>query len=152
MPAHRVLLDVRENEEVALVHIAGSVHIPMGEVPSRLHELDPDADIVVYCHHGMRSANVCGFLQQRDFRSVANLAGGIDAWAAGVDPSLPRYWPALRAVMRACAARRSSSSSEATAAKAPARARAARSAASVRAPLRRAISARRKRASHSPRL
>ncbi len=86
-----VLLDVRENEEVALARIAGSVHIPMGEVPARLHELDPDADIVVYCHHGMRSANVCGFLQQRDFHSVANLAGGIDAWAAGVDPSLPRY-------------------------------------------------------------
>jgi rhodanese-related sulfurtransferase len=86
-----VILDVREPQEVALVRIAGSVHIPMNDVPGRLHELDPDADIVVYCHHGMRSANVCGFLQQRDFHSVANLAGGIDAWALTVDPSLPRY-------------------------------------------------------------
>src|SRR5512147_1747681 len=86
-----VLLDVREPQEVALVRIEGAVHIPMGEVPGRLHELDPDADIVVYCHHGMRSANVCSFLQQRDFHSVANLTGGIDAWAATVDPTLARY-------------------------------------------------------------
>lgn len=86
-----VLLDVREPQEVALVRIAGSLHIPMGEIPGRLHELDPDTDIVVYCHHGMRSASVCGFLQQREFRSVANLAGGIDAWAAMVDPGLVRY-------------------------------------------------------------
>ena len=88
---HLVLLDVREPEEVALVHISGSIHIPMREIPSRLHELDPDQDIVVYCHHGMRSANVCGFLQQHQFDNVANLTGGIDAWAATVDPSLPRY-------------------------------------------------------------
>src|SRR5258706_3877128 len=86
-----VLLDVREHQEIAIVRIPGAVHIPMGEVPGRLHELDPEADIVVYCHHGMRSANVCGFLQQRDFHNVANLTGGIDAWATEVDPSLARY-------------------------------------------------------------
>ncbi len=86
-----VLLDVREPEEVALVRLPGSLHIPMGEIPGRLHELDPDADIVVYCHHGIRSANVVAFLAQRDFAHVANLAGGIDAWARSVDLSLPRY-------------------------------------------------------------
>jgi rhodanese-related sulfurtransferase len=86
-----VLLDVREPEEVALVRIAGAVHIPMGDIPGRLHELDPDAAIVVYCHHGIRSANVAAFLMQRDFTSVANLSGGIDAWSLTVDPSLPRY-------------------------------------------------------------
>lgn len=86
-----VLLDVREVEEVALVRIVGSVHIPMGEIPGRLHELDPDADIVVYCHHGIRSADVAAFLQQREFSSVANLSGGIDAWSQSVDRSLPRY-------------------------------------------------------------
>jgi rhodanese-related sulfurtransferase len=86
-----VLLDVREPQEVALVHIAGALHIPMGDIPGRVHELDPEADIVVYCHHGMRSASVCGFLQQRDFHNVANLTGGIDAWAETVDPTLPRY-------------------------------------------------------------
>jgi rhodanese-related sulfurtransferase len=86
-----VLLDVREPEEVALGRIAGAVHIPMGDIPGRVHELDPDADIVVYCHHGMRSASVAAFLTQRDFTSVANLSGGIDAWSLTVDPSLPRY-------------------------------------------------------------
>jgi len=86
-----VLLDVREPEEVALVRLPGSIHIPMGDVPGRLHELDADADIVVYCHHGIRSAQVAAFLAQHEFGSVANLTGGIDAWAASVDPSLPRY-------------------------------------------------------------
>jgi adenylyltransferase/sulfurtransferase len=86
-----VLLDVREPEELAIARIAGALHIPMGDIPGRLHELDPEADIVVYCHHGVRSANVCAFLQQRRFESVANLTGGIDAWAETVDPSLPRY-------------------------------------------------------------
>lgn len=86
-----VLLDVREPEELAIVRIEGAVHIPMGEIPARVHELDPDADLVVYCHHGMRSANVCAFLRQRDFHSVANLSGGIDAWALTVDPTLRRY-------------------------------------------------------------
>jgi rhodanese-related sulfurtransferase len=86
-----VLLDVREPEEVAFVRLDGAVHIPMGEIPGRLHELDPDADIVIYCHHGIRSANVAAFLMQRDFASVANLSGGIDAWSLTVDPLLPRY-------------------------------------------------------------
>src|SRR5438093_1157932 len=86
-----VLLDVREPEEVALVRLENSVHIPMGEIPGRLHELDPDTDIVVYCHHGIRSANVVVFLAQRDFASVANLTGGIDEWALSADPRLPRY-------------------------------------------------------------
>ncbi len=86
-----VLLDVREPEEVALVRLPGALHIPIGEIAGRLHELDPDADIVVYCHHGIRSANVVAFLRQREFENVANLSGGIDAWAQSVDPSLPRY-------------------------------------------------------------
>ena len=86
-----VLLDVREADEVVLVRLEGSVHIPMGEIPGRLHELDPDADIVVYCHHGIRSANVAAFLLQHGFAGVANLAGGIDAWSLEVDSTLPRY-------------------------------------------------------------
>ena len=86
-----LLLDVREPEEVACARLEGAVHIPMGEIPGRLHELDPDADIVVYCHHGVRSANVAAFLAHRDFTSVANLTGGIDRWSLTVDPSLPRY-------------------------------------------------------------
>jgi rhodanese-related sulfurtransferase len=86
-----VLLDVREPEELAVARLPNAIHIPMGEVPGRLHELDPDAEIIVFCHHGIRSASVAQFLAQREFAHVANLAGGIDAWSARVDPSVPRY-------------------------------------------------------------
>ena len=86
-----VLLDVREPEEVAIVQISGSLHIPMGEIPGRLHELDPEKETIVYCHHGVRSLHVANFLLQRDFESVSSLAGGIDAWSLEIDPALPRY-------------------------------------------------------------
>ena len=86
-----VLLDVREPDEVAFVALAGSTHIPMGEIPGRLHELDPDKEIVVYCHHGVRSLHVANFLAQHDFEKVASLAGGIDAWAAEIESSMARY-------------------------------------------------------------
>ena len=86
-----LLLDVREPEELLLARLPGALHIPMGEVPGRLHELDPDAEIVVVCHHGIRSASVAEFLAQREFAHVINLAGGIDAWSATVDPNVPRY-------------------------------------------------------------
>jgi len=86
-----MLLDVREPEEVAIVHLPGAVHIPMGDIPGRLHELDPDKEIVVYCHHGVRSLRVATFLAQRDFERVKNLAGGIDAWALDVAPGMTRY-------------------------------------------------------------
>ena len=86
-----VLLDVREPEEVAIASLTNAVHIPMGEIPGRLHELDPDANIVVYCHHGIRSMQVANFLVQHDFEQVVNLAGGIEAWAAVVEPGMARY-------------------------------------------------------------
>ena len=89
--AELVLLDVREPEELALARLPGAVHIPMGEVPNRLHELAHDKEIVVFCHHGIRSASVVQFLVQHDFEQVVNLAGGIDAWSASVDSSVPRY-------------------------------------------------------------
>lgn len=86
-----LLLDVREPEEVAIATITGSTHIPMGDIPSRQQELDPDQEIVVYCHAGMRSFSVAAWLQQQDFANVKNLAGGIDAWSREVEPNLPRY-------------------------------------------------------------
>ena len=89
--ADLVLLDVREADEVGLCRIAGAVHIPMGDVPARLHELDPEREIVVYCHHGQRSAAVVAFLERHEFTRVANLQGGIERWAIDVDPTMPRY-------------------------------------------------------------
>ncbi len=86
-----VLLDVREPFELELASVAGALHIPMRHVPERLSELDPAAKIVVMCHHGVRSAAVCGFLRSQGFEDVHNLEGGIDAWSSEVDPSVPGY-------------------------------------------------------------
>lgn len=85
------ILDVREPDETQLAPFTGAVEIPMGEVPSRLQELDPDDDIVVLCHHGIRSGRVAAYLDQQGFQRVSNLTGGIDAWSLFVDPSVPRY-------------------------------------------------------------
>jgi rhodanese-related sulfurtransferase len=86
-----VLLDVREPWEYAQVHVEGSRHIPMGQVPERLGELDPKARYIVMCHHGGRSQQVAQFLMDKGFGQVANLSGGIDAWAEALDPNLVRY-------------------------------------------------------------
>lgn len=85
------ILDVREPEEIAITEFPGAKHIPMGDIPSRLAELDPDAEWVIVCHHGMRSANVAMYLARMGFERVANLTGGIDQWSLTVDPSVPRY-------------------------------------------------------------
>jgi rhodanese-related sulfurtransferase len=87
-----LLLDVREDWEVQIGRIPGSLHIPMQKIPVRLHELvDADRPIVCYCHHGMRSMQVAMFLEHRGAREVYNLVGGIDAWARLVDPACARY-------------------------------------------------------------
>lgn len=86
-----VLLDVREPWEYELCHLPASQHLPMGSVPSRLQELDPDAAMVVLCHHGVRSMQVALYLERSGFSSVHNLAGGIHAWSEVIDPTLPRY-------------------------------------------------------------
>ena len=86
-----VLLDCREEAELQLAALPGAVHIPMRELPGRVAELDPEAEYVVVCHHGFRSARVAGFLLGADFSRVHNLRGGIDAWSREVDPSIPTY-------------------------------------------------------------
>ena len=85
------ILDVREPEEIAIASFPGATHIPMGEIPSRLTELDPDQETVVVCHHGIRSAQVAMYLARLGFERVSNLSGGIDLWSATVDPAVPRY-------------------------------------------------------------
>jgi adenylyltransferase/sulfurtransferase len=86
-----VLVDVREPQEYELVHLPDSKLIPLAALPERLGELSTADDIVVYCKSGGRSAFATIFLQDMGFKRVHNLAGGIDAWARKVDPSLPRY-------------------------------------------------------------
>jgi len=87
------LVDVRQRWEHDLVSLAGSVLLPLDALPSRVAELDPPtgALVVTYCHHGVRSLNAAMFLATRGWSDVASLAGGIDAWAREIDPSLPRY-------------------------------------------------------------
>jgi rhodanese-related sulfurtransferase len=86
-----LILDVREPEEIALAAFPDATHIPMGEVPGRLSELDPQRETVVVCHHGIRSAQVAGYLATLGFARVLNLTGGIDAWSVTVDSAVPRY-------------------------------------------------------------
>lgn len=84
------VLDVREPWEHEQSHIPGSTLIPLGELAERYDELDPEAPLVVLCHHGVRSMYAIGLLRSLGFRDLINLRGGIDAYSA-VDPSIPRY-------------------------------------------------------------
>ena len=79
IPADLVVLDVREPYEWAAGHIAGAVHIPLGELPARVGELDPSARTLVVCHVGARSARATAWLHAQG-HDVVNLEGGMDAW------------------------------------------------------------------------
>jgi adenylyltransferase/sulfurtransferase len=87
------LLDVREGWEVQVASLAGAAHVPLGELPHRLAELDPPpgALLVTICHHGVRSLSAAALLEQAGHDNVVSLAGGIDAWSRQVDPGVPRY-------------------------------------------------------------
>ena len=89
--ARPLLLDVREPWEYQTCRIEGSTSIPMNTVPARQDELDQDTPIVCICHHGARSAQVAAFLERNGFTDVVNLTGGVHAWAAQVDSSMPTY-------------------------------------------------------------
>ncbi len=90
--AEMTLLDVREDWETQLAPVpSGVVHIPMGQIQSRLGELDPNKETVVICRSGGRSLQVANFLAGHGFGSVYNLSGGILAWSRDIDPSIPQY-------------------------------------------------------------
>jgi len=86
-----VLIDVREPHEYQICNIPAAKLIPLGEVGKRLGELDPEADIVIHCKSGMRSARACGILKAAGFKHVRNMKGGILAWSDQVDSSVPKY-------------------------------------------------------------
>ena len=86
-----ILLDVREQWEFDLAKINGSTLIPLGTLLQSMGKLNRDSEIIAICHHGMRSADATNFLLQQGFSNVKNLVGGIDAWSAQVDRSIPRY-------------------------------------------------------------
>lgn len=85
------LLDVREPWEIETCALDNTISIPMGQVSSRLAELDREQPIVVVCHHGIRSQRVALFLEHAGFEPVYNLRGGVAAWAKEIDTAFPTY-------------------------------------------------------------
>ncbi|MEY2878644.1 MAG: hypothetical protein RLZZ15_1024 [Verrucomicrobiota bacterium] len=86
-----LLVDVREPYELDICRVAGAEPIPMGEIPARMRDLPRDEHLLIMCHHGGRSRRVTEFLRENGFTAVTNIAGGIDAWAEEIDPTLRRY-------------------------------------------------------------
>ncbi|NET09939.1 MAG: rhodanese-related sulfurtransferase [Symploca sp. SIO2B6] len=95
MVAPLQLIDVREREEVAIARLEHFIHLPLSEFAEWsgpiLEQLDPAIETIVMCHHGIRSAYLCQWLQHQGFVNVKNLVGGIDAYAIAIDPTVPRY-------------------------------------------------------------
>jgi rhodanese-related sulfurtransferase len=89
--ANPLLLDVREPWEFDICHIDGSINIPMGQIPQQLTQLQEADEIIVICHHGIRSRNVITYLQQQSIDGLVNLDGGVEAWARDIDPDMPVY-------------------------------------------------------------
>lgn len=85
------LVDVRETWEAELAALPGAMLLPLGRLPELTDAIDPDRPVVVYCHHGIRSAQAAGYLLHAGFEDVRHLAGGIDAWAEEIDPEMRRY-------------------------------------------------------------
>ena len=86
-----LLLDVRQQWEYDICRIAGSLLIPMAQIPAELNELDKDRETVVICHHGIRSRQIGYYLEQAGFDNVINLKGGVDAWAKIIDKTMATY-------------------------------------------------------------
>jgi rhodanese-related sulfurtransferase len=95
VPEGLQLVDVREPQEVAIAHIPGFANLPLSEYATWADQVqtrfDPQAETIVLCHHGMRSAQMCQWLASQGFTNVKNVEGGIEAYAVVVDPSIPRY-------------------------------------------------------------
>lgn len=86
------LIDVREIDEYEYARIEGGELIPLSEFQAKYqNQLQMDDDIVIYCHHGMRSAQACMFLESKGYTNLTNLRGGIESWSLAVDDNVPRY-------------------------------------------------------------
>jgi adenylyltransferase/sulfurtransferase len=85
------IVDVREPNELQINRIPGSLHIPLGDIPKRYNELDPEAELVMQCKSGVRSGKAADFLRSVGYKHVLNLKGGILDWIDKVDPSQPKY-------------------------------------------------------------
>ena len=86
-----LLVDVREPYEYDIARVPGAKLLPLGELPSRMSELDSAQEIILLCKNGRRSGQAVRTLQEAGFSKLANVAGGIEAWADEIDPSVPKY-------------------------------------------------------------
>ncbi len=86
-----LFVDVREQWEYDTAHIEGSVLIPLGEVPSNLARLESAEELVLFCHHGMRSLNAAAWLRSQGVEGARSMTGGIERWSAEIDPNVPHY-------------------------------------------------------------
>ena len=84
-------IDVREPHEYQIAQIPGAKLIPLGDLPKRVNQLDPNVEVIAHCKMGGRSAKACDFLRANGFKNVKNMLGGITAWSDKVDPSVPKY-------------------------------------------------------------
>ena len=90
-PVH--LLDVREHQELEICSLPGAEHIPMMSLFTGIRKTSaaPDDEIVVFCHVGVRSFEAANFLRMQGYNNARSMAGGVEAWAQEIDPSMPRY-------------------------------------------------------------
>ena len=86
-----LLVDVREPWEYEATHIEGSVLIPLGQIPSTLPRLENAEQLVLFCHHGMRSLDAAAWLRTQGVEGAKSMSGGIERWSTEIDPSVPRY-------------------------------------------------------------
>jgi rhodanese-related sulfurtransferase len=86
-----LILDVREPWELEIAAIDGALNIPMQSIPAAIDALPREQDLLLLCHHGMRSMNVAQFLERHGFDALFNVSGGVDAWSRQVNPALARY-------------------------------------------------------------
>lgn len=86
-----LLLDVREPWEYEKCHLANSSLVPMRQIPEHAPQMQQDQEIVVICHHGIRSRQVAQYLESVGFTDLINLTGGVESWAIDIDPTMKRY-------------------------------------------------------------
>ncbi len=86
-----LFVDVREKWEFETSWIDGAVLVPMREIPSNLAKFEEADNIILFCHHGIRSLDAAAWLRSQDIAGAKSMAGGIDRWSAEIDPKIPRY-------------------------------------------------------------
>jgi rhodanese-related sulfurtransferase len=86
-----LLIDVREPWEYERARIEGAKLIPLREIPSNLQQIENSENVILHCHHGMRSLDAAVWLRQQGVTGARSMTGGIDRWTTEVDPLVPRY-------------------------------------------------------------